>query len=73
MRRRVLRSGRSAWETVERVRAALDKLHEECGIFGIYGHPEASTLTQLGLFCCAGLLVSVLLMSYGLDLSPGFF
>lgn len=29
---------------------ALDKLHEECGIFGIYGHKEASTLTQLGLF-----------------------
>ncbi len=27
-----------------------DKFHEECGIFGIYGHPEASTLTQLGLF-----------------------
>jgi amidophosphoribosyltransferase len=29
---------------------SLDKLHEECGIFGIFGHPEASTLTQLGLF-----------------------
>src|SRR5215213_3418478 len=28
----------------------LDKFHEECGIFGIYGHTEASTLTQLGLF-----------------------
>lgn len=28
----------------------LDKLHEECGIFGIFGHAEASTLTQLGLF-----------------------
>lgn len=28
----------------------LDKLHEECGIFGIFGHKEASTLTQLGLF-----------------------
>jgi amidophosphoribosyltransferase len=28
----------------------LDKFHEECGIFGIYGHREASTLTQLGLF-----------------------
>ncbi|MDQ3129243.1 MAG: amidophosphoribosyltransferase [Acidobacteriota bacterium] len=28
----------------------LDKLKEECGIFGIFGHPEASTLTQLGLF-----------------------
>ena len=28
----------------------LDKFKEECGIFGIYGHHEASTLTQLGLF-----------------------
>ena len=28
----------------------LDKFHEECGIFGIFGHQEASTLTQLGLF-----------------------
>lgn len=28
----------------------LDKFHEECGIFGIHGHAEASTLTQLGLF-----------------------
>ncbi|MET0754036.1 MAG: amidophosphoribosyltransferase [Pyrinomonadaceae bacterium] len=27
-----------------------DKFKEECGIFGIYGHAEASTLTQLGLF-----------------------
>ena len=29
---------------------SLDKFHEECGIFGIFGHKEASTLTQLGLF-----------------------
>lgn len=28
----------------------LDKFKEECGIFGIFGHQEASTLTQLGLF-----------------------
>jgi len=28
---------------------------------------------QLLLFCLAGLFVSVLLMTYGLDLSPGFF
>ncbi len=28
----------------------LDKFREECGIFGIFGHSEASTLTQLGLF-----------------------
>ena len=27
-----------------------DKLHEECGVFGIFGHAEAATLTQLGLF-----------------------
>ena len=26
-----------------------DTLHEECGVFGILGHPEASTLTALGL------------------------
>ena len=26
-----------------------DKLHEECGVFGILGHPEAATLTALGL------------------------
>ncbi len=26
-----------------------DKLKEECGIFGIYGHPDASALTALGL------------------------
>ncbi|OUR76699.1 amidophosphoribosyltransferase [Alphaproteobacteria bacterium 46_93_T64] len=26
-----------------------DKLHEECGVFGIYGHEEASALTALGL------------------------
>ncbi|MBK6724444.1 MAG: amidophosphoribosyltransferase [Acidobacteria bacterium] len=29
---------------------ALDKLKEECGIFGIFGHEEAAPLTQLGLF-----------------------
>lgn len=26
-----------------------DELHEECGVFGILGHPEAATLTALGL------------------------
>jgi amidophosphoribosyltransferase len=25
-------------------------LHEECGVFAIYGHPEASNLTYLGLY-----------------------
>ena len=28
----------------------FDKLHEECGVFGIYGHPEAANLSYLGLY-----------------------
>ncbi len=27
----------------------FDKLHEECGVFAIFGHPEAANLTYLGL------------------------
>jgi hypothetical protein len=34
---------------------------------------EIDVLQQLALLCGAGLLVSLLLMTYGLDLSPGFF
>jgi amidophosphoribosyltransferase len=26
-----------------------DHLHEECGVFGVYGHPQAAALTALGL------------------------
>ena len=26
-----------------------DKLHDECGVFGIFGHPDAAPLTALGL------------------------
>jgi amidophosphoribosyltransferase len=28
----------------------FDKFREECGVFGIFGHPEASNLTYLGLY-----------------------
>ena len=28
----------------------FDKLREECGVFAIYGHPEAANLTYLGLY-----------------------
>ena len=28
----------------------LDKLHDECGVFGIHGHAEAAKLTYLGLY-----------------------
>ncbi len=29
---------------------ALNELHEECGVFGIYGQPEAATMAYLGLY-----------------------
>jgi amidophosphoribosyltransferase len=28
----------------------VDKFHEECGVVGVYGHPEASTLAYLSLY-----------------------
>ena len=28
----------------------FDKFHDECGVFAVYGHPEASNLTYLGLY-----------------------
>ena len=28
----------------------MDKLKDECGVFGIFGHPEAANLTYLGLY-----------------------
>jgi amidophosphoribosyltransferase len=27
-----------------------DKFHDECGVFGVFGHPEAANLTYLGLY-----------------------
>ena len=35
--------------------------------------PELEVLKQLAIFCGAGLLVSLLMITYGIDLSPGFF
>lgn len=34
---------------------------------------ETEMLKQLLLFCLAGLFVSLLIMTYGIDLSAGFF
>jgi hypothetical protein len=34
---------------------------------------ETETLKLLAIFCGAGLFVSILFATYGLDLSPGFF
>ncbi|MDA8387510.1 MAG: amidophosphoribosyltransferase, partial [Nitrospiraceae bacterium] len=30
--------------------AETDKFREECGVFGVYGHPEAANLVYLGLY-----------------------
>lgn len=32
------------------IREIDDKLHEECGVFGIYQHPQAANLTYYGLY-----------------------
>jgi len=29
---------------------ADDRFHDECGVFGVYGHPESANLTYLGLY-----------------------
>src|SRR4030088_3386308 len=34
----------------KRWRAMFDKFHDECGVFAIYGNPEAAKLSHLGLF-----------------------
>lgn len=34
---------------------------------------EFDELKTLALFCGAGLLVTLLMLTYGIDLSPGFF
>jgi len=39
------------FDTKERRHAVpADKFKEECGVFGIFGHPEAANLTYLGLY-----------------------
>jgi amidophosphoribosyltransferase len=34
----------------QRPRMNMDKFRDECGVFGIFGHPEAANLTYLGLY-----------------------
>src|ERR1043165_5364274 len=36
--------------TIQLTEIEITKLREECGVFGIYGHPDASRLTYLGLY-----------------------
>src|SRR5579862_857211 len=38
------------FETSWSKKSMFDKFHDECGVFAIYGHPEAANLTYLGLY-----------------------
>jgi amidophosphoribosyltransferase len=43
--------GLSKQELADLVEAHLaDRFHDECGVFGVHGHPEAAHLTYLGLY-----------------------
>ncbi len=35
---------------MERWKLMLDKFHDECGVVGVYGHPDAANLVYLGLY-----------------------
>lgn len=41
--------------------------------FAFYSGSENKILKQFAMLCGAGLLAFLLAMTYGLDLSPGFF
>ena len=43
------RSTRSDFEAFTRTHGA-DRFHDECGVFGVHGHPEAANITYLGLY-----------------------
>ena len=49
--------------------AALAKMLSRASGFEI----DVDTLGTILIFCGAGLLLSLVMLSYGIDLSPGFF
>ena len=51
-RKAVLRTAHNAPRTAVsgRIQRMLDKFKDECGVFGIFGNPEAANLTYLGLY-----------------------
>ena len=44
--------GDSTTRDLERLRVehARDHFHDECGVFGVHGHPEAARISYLGLY-----------------------
>jgi hypothetical protein len=51
--------------TVTAIAHALSRAFQSAG--------EFDALKQIALFCAAGLLVTLVCLSYGLEVSPGFF
>src|SRR3954466_16408625 len=41
---------RACYKSINMPEITLDKFHDECGVFAIYGHPEAANLAYLGLY-----------------------
>jgi ribose/xylose/arabinose/galactoside ABC-type transport system permease subunit len=62
---RFLSSSNMKEVTMAAIAHALSRAFQSAGEFDV--------LKQVALFCAAGLLVTLLCLSYGLDLSPGFF
>ena len=50
VRSRELSQEPASFREVESEESKLDAFHEECGVFGVYGHPEAANLAYLGLY-----------------------
>jgi amidophosphoribosyltransferase len=43
------RRGNEDWEALFRAHRD-ERFHDECGVFGVHGHPEAANITYLGLY-----------------------
>ena len=54
-----------------KVAYADDRFHDECGVFGVFGHPEAANLTYLGLYALQhrGQESAGIVASSGIDLN----
>jgi amidophosphoribosyltransferase len=46
----VVNGDRSAFRSTGGLNNMFDKFKDECGVFGIFGHPEAANMTYLGLY-----------------------
>ena len=47
---RVVNGDRSVLRSACGLNTMFDKFKDECGVFGIFGHPEAANMTYLGLY-----------------------